>query len=236
MIADRRAASFGSWRDVEIGFVWAHYLEAVAQAGGAPTMIPALDLYGDDPELALEGIDALLLTGGRDIGADLYDAEPHPANEEPDPVRDRVEAAIARRALELDRPVLGVCRGMQLINLIRGGGLEQHLTDPDGLHRGTPGEFVGHPVSLKPGSRIAEALGAEAVEVRSHHHQGLGELGAGLTATGLASDGVVEAVESSQHDFCLAVLWHPEEDLPGGGLRVYRALVEAAGRRAEAPA
>lgn len=236
MIADRRAASFGSWRDVEIGFVWAHYLEAVAQAGGAPIMIPALDLYGEDPALALEGIDALLLTGGRDIGADLYDAEPHPANEEPDPVRDRVEAAIARRALELDRPVLGVCRGMQLINLIRGGGLEQHLTDPDGLHRGTPGEFVGHPVSLKPGSRIAEALGAEAVEVRSHHHQGLGELGAGLTATGLASDGVVEAVESSQHDFCLAVLWHPEEDLPGGGLRVYRALVEAAGRRAEAPA
>ncbi len=233
MIAENREASFGAWCDVEISFVWSHYVEAVSRAGGAPVLVPAVDLYESSPDLAIDGADGLLLTGGRDITAGFYGAEPHPANEAGDPRRDRVEAAIASRALELGLPLLGVCRGMQLLNLIRGGGLEQHLADPEGIHRGTPGEFVGHSVALSIGSRIASILGGEMTSVRSHHHQGIGAIGSGLVATGHAPDGIVEVLESADEGFCLAVLWHPEEDLLGGGLSIYRALVEAASRQAE---
>ncbi|UJA19827.1 gamma-glutamyl-gamma-aminobutyrate hydrolase family protein [Thermoleophilia bacterium SCSIO 60948] len=233
MLADRREASFGAWRDVSLGFVWTHYVEAVARAGGAPVVVPATDLYASRPELALEAVDGLLLTGGRDIDPELFGGEHHPEAEAGDLGRDRIEAAIARSALDRGLPVLGVCRGMQLLNVIRGGGLEPHLSDPDGIHRGEVGSFVAHDVDVEPDSLAADALGSGRVVVRSHHHQGVGELGSGLVASARAPDGVVEALEDPEAPWCLAVLWHPEEDLETGGLSLYRSFVEAARSRTE---
>ena len=130
-------------------------------------------------------------------------------------------------------PVLGVCRGMQVLNLVTGGTLRQHLDDPEGIHRGPPGAFVSHSVDVEPGSLLAGVVGSDTTEIRSHHHQGLGEIGAGLRVSGRSRDGVVEAFEGGEGGFCLAVLWHPEEDLDGGGLAIYEALVEAASERGE---
>ena len=143
-------------------------------------------------------------------------------------MRDRVELAVARAALERDLPVLGVCRGMQLLNLVLGGGIDQHLEDPDGLHRADPGSFVDHPVTAAPGSRLASVIGADPVDVRSHHHQGVEPVAPGLVASATSPDGLVEALEAPDRAFCLAVLWHPEENLAGGGHRLYEALVSAA--------
>ena len=226
-MADRREASFGAWSDIELDLVWTHYVDAITESGGAPIVFPLAEAYAEAPGLALDAIDGLLLAGGRDLNASVYGAEPNPENEAADPLRDRIELALATAAVERDLPTLGVCRGMQVLNVALGGGIEQHLADPDGIHRAGPGEFVGHPVDVTPGSRLASILGDRA-EVRSHHHQGVGPLGDRFTASAYASDGVLEAAEIPDHDFCVAVLWHPEEDLPGGGARLYEALVEAA--------
>jgi gamma-glutamyl-gamma-aminobutyrate hydrolase PuuD len=130
-------------------------------------------------------------------------------------------------AVERDLPTLGVCRGMQVLNVALGGGIEQHLADPNGIHRGEPGAFIGHEVDVAPDTRLASILG-ETAAVQSHHHQGVSPLAERFTASAHAADGLVEAAEIADHEFCLAVLWHPEEDLPGGGAELYEALVEAA--------
>jgi putative glutamine amidotransferase len=210
-----------------------HYIDAIAGAGGAPVAFPLADCYVDDPALALDVVDGLLLTGGRDLDAATYGEEAHPENEPGDPLRDRVELAFAATALERGLPTLGVCRGMQLLNIALGGGIDQHVADPAGIHRGKPGAFVGHEVAVVPGSRLAAILGETAV-VRSHHHQGVAPLATRFTPSAHAADGLVEAAEVGDQDFCLGVLWHPEEDLPGGGAKLYGALVEAA--RVRAPA
>jgi putative glutamine amidotransferase len=227
LVADRREASFGAWRDISLDAVWTHYVEALTQAGGAPIVFPLAEAYAQAPELALDVIDGLLLPGGRDLNASSYGAEPNPENEAADPLRDRIELALAAAAVEHDVPTLGVCRGMQVLNVALGGGIEQHLADPQGIHRGAAGAFVSHDVEVAPGSRLAGVLG-ESARVRSHHHQGVGPLAERFTASAHAADGVIEAAEIADRDFCLAVLWHPEEDLAGGGAQLYAALVEAA--------
>ena len=233
LLGDRRTASFGAWSDVELCFVWQHYVDAVAVAGGAAVTFPPDTWLESDPGSVLDLVDGLLLTGGRDIDARIYGAEPHELNELGDAGRDRVELALARAALDRAVPILGICRGMQLLNIARGGGIEQHLDDPGSAHRAEPGAFVPHDVSAEAGSTVASILGQDPVEVRSHHHQGLGTLGAGLAVGARSPDGLVEAIEGVDPDaFCVAVLWHPEEDLEGGGLALYRALVEAATVRA----
>jgi putative glutamine amidotransferase len=231
MVADRRPASFGAWRDVDVTFAWGHYVDGVAGAGGAPLLFPVEECFERAPELALDAADALLLTGGRDIDAAAYGAESHPANEVGDPLRDRMEMALARLALDRGLPILGVCRGMQLLNVVCGGGIDQHLDDPDRVHRADPGAFAGHRVEPVPGTRLAEILGTEPVAVRSHHHQGIGQVADGFVVAARSDDGVTEALEAPDRAFCLSVLWHPEEDLPGGGEKLYEALVEAARER-----
>ncbi|MDQ4071957.1 MAG: gamma-glutamyl-gamma-aminobutyrate hydrolase family protein, partial [Actinomycetota bacterium] len=181
-------------------------------------------------------VDGLLLTGGRDIDARSYGARAHPANEPGDPLRDRVELAAAELALERELPILGVCRGLQLLNVLLGGGIEQHLADPERLHRGAPGTFVTHPVDPVPGSRLASLLGEGRAEVRSHHHQGVAPLANRLVAAAHSPDGLLEAAEGDADAFCVGVLWHPEEDLEGGGLRLYEGLVAAARDRLEVAA
>jgi putative glutamine amidotransferase len=234
LVADRREASFGAWTDIQLDLVWTHYVDAITHAGGAPMVFPLAEAYAAAPELALDVIDGLLLAGGRDLNASSYGAEAHPENESADPLRDQIELALAAAAIERDVPTLGVCRGMQVLNVALGGGIEQHLADPKRIHRGAPGAFVGHTVDVSPDTRLNSILG-DTAEVRSHHHQGVGPLAERFTASAHADVGVVEAAEVADREFCIAVLWHPEEDLPGGGAQLYEALVEAA-RAARIPA
>lgn len=233
LVADNRPASFGAWSDVDVCLVWSHYTSAIERAGGAALIAPPAAYLADDPGLLLGRIDGLLLTGGRDVDAASYGAEGHPANDAGDLVRDRAEAALARAALACSVPVLGVCRGMQLLNLVAGGTLDQHLADPDRIHRADPGTFVTHAVEVEPGSKLREIVGSDETEIRSHHHQGLSEIGAGLKVSARSRDGVIEAFEGGDGGYCVAVLWHPEEDLEGGGLAVYESLIRAASERQE---
>ena len=142
------------------------------------------------------------------------------------PHRDRAEIDLLRAAVEAGLPVLAVCRGMQLLNILRGGTLNQHLGDSPGdgeMHKGPPGTFTRHPVEVEPGSRLHGMLG-DRLDVHSCHHQAPDLIGEGLVVTARAPDGVIEGLELEQAEFCVAVLWHPEEDVEGGG-PLFRGLV-----------
>ncbi len=227
-VADTRDASFGPWADVSLSAIWSHYVEALDRAGAAPVIFPVVESYAQSPELALDLVDGLLLTGGRDLDAGTYGADPDPANDRSDPLRDRVELALGRLAVERRLPVLAVCRGMHVLNVALGGGIDQHLVDPDGIHRGEPGTFTSHPVEVVAGTRLQSIVGAGGATVRSHHHQGVAPLAEGLRAAAHAPDGLIEAAEATGDGWCVAVLWHPEEDLEAGGQRLYESLVAAA--------
>jgi putative glutamine amidotransferase len=229
MVADTRDASFGPWTDVSVSAVWSHYVEALDRGGAAPVILPVVEAYADAPELGLDLLDGLLLTGGRDLDAGSYGAEANAANDESDPLRDRVEIALARGVVARGLPVLGVCRGMQVLNVALGGGIEQHLTDPDGVHRSQPGTFTSHAVDVVAGTRLETIVGDRRAIVRSHHHQGVEPLADALRPAAYASDGLVEAAETAADGpFCVAVLWHPEEDLEAGGQLLYDSLIAAA--------
>jgi putative glutamine amidotransferase len=210
------------------------YATAVQDAGAIALLLPPDEAMIADPSPVLDRIDGLILAGGSDIDPATYGAEPHPAIQTTWPERDAFEVAVAKGALDRGLPVLGICRGMQLLNVALGGTLIQHLPDVVGHtdHMHTPGAFGDHEVRLAPNSLAARAAGGEQVIVKSHHHQGVDELGAGLIATGWAvGDETVEAIEfSDRSDFALGVVWHPEEG--GGHDAVIRSLVTAARDRA----
>jgi putative glutamine amidotransferase len=235
LVADSRIVAMGAWTDLEACVVPRSYVGAIAAAGGSPIVIPADECHVEDPGGAIDVLDGLALIGGRDIDPVHYGEEPHGQTDLVDglaSVRDRLELSLAALAIERDVPVLGICRGLQVLNVALAGDLEQHLGDRLDLtpHRERLGEFTRHVVNARPGTKLAEALGSAAVEVASHHHQGIGRLGPGLVPAATAPDGVVEALEHRDHRFCVGVLWHPEEDVPGTGLRLFRALVEAAAK------
>jgi putative glutamine amidotransferase len=220
---------WGVW-DQEVAMAPRAYAAAVQRAGAVALVLPPDPLAGDDPDAFLDRVDALLLAGGADIDPASYGAgEVHPETRGTRRDRDEFEIALCRRALDRDLPVLGVCRGMQLLNVALGGTLHQHLPDVVGHedHRHTPGAFGDHEVRLAAGSLAARAAGGERVWVKSHHHQGVDRLGDGLTVTGWSHepDEVVEAVELPGREWALGVQWHPEEDVRD---RVIGALVEAA--------
>jgi putative glutamine amidotransferase len=205
-------ANWTVWRDVEVNVSQRTYSRGIAEAGGLPVILPPHDETTADPAQLLALLDGLVLAGGSDIDPASYGAEPDPHTKGSWPERDRFELALARGALERDLPLLGICRGMQLLNIALGGTLDQHVADAD-LHLHTPGTFSDHDVRLEPGSLAARAVGSERVSVRSHHHQGLGDLGEGLVPTGWADPGeTIEAVEVPERRWALGILWHAEEE------------------------
>jgi putative glutamine amidotransferase len=204
------------------------YSDAVQRAGGLALLLPPDPAATEEPDLLLDGVAGLILSGGSDVDPGTYGAERNAKTGRTWPERDRFETALGRRAVERGLPVLGICRGMHVLNVALGGNLIQHLPDVLGHsdHRHTPGAFGDHEVRLEPGSLAARASGMTRVAVKSHHHQGLDELGSGLVPTGWSGgDDLVEAVELRDHPFALGVLWHPEED---SGSRLVASLVEAA--------
>ncbi len=216
---------WGPWEET-VTMAPRSYATAVQATGALALLLPPGD--GIAPDEVLDRVDALILTGGSDVDPSLYGAAPHPETKGIWPERDRFELALAHAALERGMPVLGICRGMQILNLSLGGTLVQHLPDllGHGDHRHTPGAFADHEVRLEPGSLAAAAAGAERMTVKSHHHQGVDELGEGIAVTGWSvPDNLVEAIEVRDHPFALGVLWHPEEEERS---RVVEALVAAA--------
>jgi putative glutamine amidotransferase len=218
--------SYGPWEGVPAAMSPVRYVRAVQRAGGRAVLLPPDPEDARDPGEVLGLIDALLLTGGAgDLDPALYGQERHPNTGPVHEERDAYELALARAVLEREVPTLGVCRGMQVLNLAYGGTIEQHVPDAVGHeeHRHTPGTFADHEVQLEPGSLAARATGAERTAVKSHHHQGIKEVGKGLRATGWSTtDDLVEALEDPGRKFVLGVLWHPEEDEKS---RLIKALV-----------
>jgi putative glutamine amidotransferase len=205
-------ANWTVWSDIEVNVSQRTYSRGVAEAGGLPVILPAHDAITETPDQLLDMLDGIVLAGGSDIDPASYGAEPDPNTKGSWPERDRFELALARGALERDLPLLGICRGMQLLNVACGGTLDQHVADAD-LHLHTPGTFSDHDVRLEAGSLAAQAVGAERVSVRSHHHQGVGRLGDGLVPTGWADPGeTIEAIELPGHRWALGILWHTEEE------------------------
>ncbi len=193
----------------------AGYVRAVQRAGGRSILLPPDPEDAEDPDGVLDIIDALIVTGGAgDVDPALYGQEPHPETGPVQEERDAYELALVRAAIGRGMPTLGICRGMQVLNVAYGGGIEQHLPDVVGHedHRHTPGAFADHEVGLESGSLAARAVGAERAPVKSHHHQGVREIGEGLVVTGRSDDDTVEALEDPSCPFVLGVLWHPEED------------------------
>jgi putative glutamine amidotransferase len=211
-----------------------NYAEQVAAAGGVPVLLPPVPGIA----AAVGRLDALVLTGGGDIDPATYGAAPHPRTGPPNAGRDRAELDLLAAALTAGLPVLGICRGLQLLNIAQGGTLHQHLGDlrppaqgPAGEagHTPQPGTFGSHPVRVATGSMLAAILQADQpFAVPTAHHQAIDRLGAGLTATAWTADGIIEAAEltgGEHHPFVLAVQWHPEA---GDDPRLFRALVAAA--------
>ena len=223
-------ANWGVWKQREAALLAFSYIEAIQRAGGLAVMIPPDGRFEDAPDEILDLLDGLILAGGNDIDPACYGADPHPETHHLVPERDRAELALATRAVQRDLPVLGICRGMQLINVAFGGTLTQHLPDELGHteHRRTPGSFDGsdHDVRLITGSLAARAAGEEVHSTKSHHHQGVATVGDGLAVTGYSTiDDLPEAIEAPERRFVLGVQWHPEADERS---RVVAAIVEQA--------
>ncbi len=207
-------------RAAVVGWV---YVDVIHRAGGRTLLIPPAD-HG--LEETLDALDGLMLAGGNDLDPASYGATPHAETQAPQLERDRGELALMAGALERDMPVLAICRGMQVMNVARGGSLIQHLPEhlESTAHREVVGEFSEHPVTIAPGSLLGGILGPTA-PVKSHHHQAAGRLGAGLTPVAWSDDGMVEALEDPDRGFALGVQWHPEE---GPDMALFTALVTAA--------
>jgi putative glutamine amidotransferase len=201
------------------------YSDMVAAAGGLPVLLPPLAGIAG----VLARLDGLILSGGGDLDPASYGAARDPACGPANPDRDNAELELARQALAGARPVLGICRGLQVINVALGGTLIQHLPDVVG-HDGHSPEESGHgshKVSVAAGSQLARLLGRTEADVPTHHHQAIDRLGGGLVATAWADDGTVEAVELAQPaSFMVAVQWHPEA---GDDPSLFDALIAAAG-------
>ncbi len=207
------------------------YSRAVQLAGGSPVLLPATT--GTDVAALVDRIDGLLLSGGGDVDPGAYGAQRAAATGGVDPQRDQVEFALLASALDRGIPVLGVCRGCQVINVALGGTLHQHLPDLTTLEhlRREPRDEISHTVAVEKGSLLHDVLGREEVEVNRIHHQAVDRLAPPLRPVACAPDGVIEAVEDPSRPL-LAVQWHPESLVPAGAhLALFRWLTGASANR-----
>lgn len=215
------------------------YIMALTAVGAVPWMMPLLPDDERTMRAIYDGLDGVFLPGGADIDPASYGEERHARCDKGDPARDRVELMLIRWAQTDRKPVLGICRGVQLINLAYGGTLYQDLADQregsikhdyfpfGGAYKR---EHLAHPVTLEEGTRLHEILGAGEIQVNSMHHQGIRTLGQGLIATAVAPDGLVEAAEAEDGRFMIGVQWHPEvfSDRDAQTARLFSAFISAA--------
>jgi putative glutamine amidotransferase len=204
----REVATWGVWHQ-RADLLPAQYAEAVASVGGVPVLLPPSDLEGA-AAAAVARLDGLVVSGGADVDPQRYGAEPHPRTAGWRPDRDAWESALLDAAAEAGQPVLGVCRGMQLMAVHAGGALDQHTPDLVGHEQHSPGgdEFGEVAVTTAAGSRVEALVGGD-LSVSCHHHQSVATH-PGFTASAHAADGTLEAMEAPGERFCVAVQWHPE--------------------------
>jgi putative glutamine amidotransferase len=228
----RERARWGVW-DEPADLLPASYTDAIAAGGGVPVLLPATTTEAGDIVNALDG---LLIAGGADVAPELYDQPAHAASGPFRPDRDDAEFALARAAVAREVPILGICRGMQVLNVALGGDLDQHLPDLEGTlaHQESPGVFSSLGVSLEPDSYVGSVLGP-SVATACHHHQAVGRVAAGLRIVGRADDGTAEAFESvwtaPGGPLIIGVQWHPEQ---GNDRRLFEAFVAAAAAHSRA--
>ncbi|OBJ53185.1 gamma-glutamyl-gamma-aminobutyrate hydrolase [Mycobacterium sp. 1423905.2] len=216
----------GIW-DIPACYLPADYFEGVVMAGGIAMLLPPQPAEAEIVDRTLDSLDALIITGGYDLDPATYGQQPHPSTDRPRTDRDAWEFALLHAALRRGLPVLGICRGAQVLNVAFGGTLHQHLPEVLGHngHRAGNGVFTRLPVHTVPGTRLAALIG-ESVDAPCYHHQAIAQVGEGLVVSATDADGVVEAVEVPGAGFAVAVQWHPEKALDD--LRLFAALVDAA--------
>lgn len=205
------------------------YIDAINAAGGIAVLLPPQPIRPGDAQTILGGLDGLLVCGGRDVNPELYGQEPGEATDEPDLLRDALEDQLLSAAIDANVPFLGICRGLQMLNVNRGGSLIQHLPDVVGTNKYQLGNgvFSVAPIEIDQDTHLAQILqGKASVNGALYHHQAVDQVGQGLTVTARTADNVIEAVELDGVDFGLAVQWHPEQTLED--LSLFTALIEAA--------
>ncbi|RJT83112.1 gamma-glutamyl-gamma-aminobutyrate hydrolase family protein [Arthrobacter cheniae] len=217
---------------IEAAFLPQNYLAPVLAAGAIPVLLPPQGTDGGVLEQLLPRLDGVIVVGGWDVDPARYGAEPHAETDRPHRLRDAWDSAVVQEAVRTDLPLLGICRGEQILNVALGGSLHQHLPDLVGEGTYQPGDhrFNPIPVDLRPGSHVAQILGCTHVEaVPVSHHQAVDRLGSGLQASAWSAHGVVEAIELPQNRFCIGVQWHPEQSPTETAL--FDAFVQAARER-----
>ncbi|MDW8808316.1 gamma-glutamyl-gamma-aminobutyrate hydrolase family protein [Streptomyces scabiei] len=221
-------AQQGVW-DVQASFLPKVYFDAVNRAGGIAVLLPPQPVDAEIAASVLEGLDGLIITGGKDVDPARYGQEPHPTTDEPRPDRDAWEDALLTAAIERELPFLGICRGLQVLNVSRGGSLIQHLPDVvgDTRYNAGGGVFTVNDVEIDGGTKLAELVPDASLGVKSYHHQAIDEVGDGLVVTARSDDGTIQAVELPGVPFGVAVQWHPEEDAAEDA-RLFAGLVDAA--------
>jgi len=209
------------------------YVAATVDAGGAPILIPP-DLPEDSWRSLFSRLDGILFSGGADIDPEHFAGEPHPTVDV-EAERDTLELPLLRAAAEGDKPFLGICRGLQVMNVALGGTLYTHILDqlPNALQHDQhdkPRNALTHPVRMEEGTRLAEILGEPLMQVNSLHHQGIKDLAPNLRPTAYSPDGLIEGIELPEHKFAVAVQWHPEWMRDSAEMRkLFKSFVKAAG-------
>jgi putative glutamine amidotransferase len=213
-----------------------HYVEALRRAGAVPLLLAQPD--PEDCESIIEAVDGLMLTGGGDIDPRSYGKANDGLCRDVAPRSDAAELALIAAARQRRMPTLGICRGMQILNVALGGTMHQHVITEGGPHRPEPTDFDaikthGHDVTIDPASRLGRLYGVPNRLVNSYHHQAVAEVAPGLTVVARADDGIVEALEHEGSWDCLGVQWHPEKTMDGSDDVLFEAFVEGVVRAAE---